>query len=143
MILRDIKIFSQNVQKSSLMVNTILKVKTDFDVIFIQELSWSTVCSISSSLNSEGESLVGIINHPNWLTFIRNLKTINDFSRVTIYVNIRLSFLCFSLYRNIINFKYILLASFFNNNNIFWLMNIYSDSSHSALKYIRDTKINI
>jgi len=38
MILRDIKIFSQNVWKSSLMVNTILKVKTDFDVIFIQEL---------------------------------------------------------------------------------------------------------
>ena len=34
----DIKRFSQNVWKSSLIVNTILKVKTDFDIIFIQEL---------------------------------------------------------------------------------------------------------
>jgi len=38
MILRDIKRFSQNVWKSSLVVNIILKVKTNFDIIFIQEL---------------------------------------------------------------------------------------------------------
>ena len=143
MILRDIKIFSQNVGKSSLVVNTILKVKTDFNIIFIQELPWSTVYSISSSTNSEGESLVGVINHLNWLTFIRNPETINNFSRVTIYINIRLSFLCFSLCRDIINFKDILLVLFFNNNNIFWLMNVYSDLSYSALKYLKDTEINI
>jgi len=118
MILKDIKIFSQNVQKSSLIVNTILEVKTDFDVIFIQELSWLTICSIPSSMNSEGESLVGVVNHPNWLIFIRNPETMNNFSRVTIYVNIRLSFLRFSLHRDVINFKDILLISFFNNNNI-------------------------
>ena len=120
------------------MVNTILKVKTDFDVIFIQEPSWSTICSISSSMNSEEESLVGVINHLNWLTFIRNLETMKNFSRVAIYVNIRLSFLCFSLRRDIINFKGLLLVSFFNNNNILWLMNVYSDSSHSALKYLKN-----
>ena len=28
-------------------------------------------------------------------------------------------------------------------NYNFWLMNIYSDSSHSALKYLRDTEANI
>ena len=120
------------------MVNTILKVKTDFDVIFIQEPSWSTICSISSSMNSEEESLVGVINHLNWLTFIRNLETMKNFSRVAIYVNIRLSVLCFSLRRDIINFKGLLLVSFFNNNNILWLMNVYSDSSHSALKYLKN-----
>jgi len=67
----------------------------------------------------------------------------NNFSRVAIYINIRLSFLRFSLYRDIINFKDILLVSFFNNNDIFWLMNIYSDLSHSALKYLKDTEVNI
>jgi len=102
-------------------VNTILEVKTDFDVIFIQELPWSTVCSIPSLTNSEGESLVGVTNHLDWLTFIRNPETMNDFSRVAIYINIRLSFLHFSLCRDIINFKDILLVSFFNNNNIFGL----------------------
>jgi len=64
----------------------------------------------------------------------------NNFSRVAIYVNIRLSSLRFSLFRDIINFQVILLVSFFNNNDIFWLMNIYSDSSHSALKYLKDTE---
>jgi len=94
-------------------------------------------------MNCEGESLVGVINHLNWLTFIKNPESINDFSRVTIYINIRLSSLHFSLCGDIINFKDILLISFFNNNNNFWLMNIYSDSSHSALKYLKDTEVNI
>ena len=125
------------------MIKTILKVKSNFDIIFIQELSWSTVCSILSSMNSEGESLVDVINHPNWLTFIRNSEIMNDFSRVANYINIRLSYLCFSLYRDVINFKDILLVLFFNNNNVFWLINVYSDSSHSALKYLKDTEINI
>jgi len=125
------------------MVNTILKVKTDFDIIFIQEPSWFIVYSVSSSMNSKGESLIGVINHLNWLTFIRNPETMNDFSRVTIYINIRLSFLCFSLCRNIINFKDILLVLFFNNNNIFWLINVYSDLFYLALKNLKDTKVNI
>ena len=119
MILKDIKIFSQNIWKSSLMVNTILKVKTDFNIIFIQKPSWSTVYSIPSSINSEGKLLVGVVNHLNWLTFIRNLETMNNLSRVTIYSNIRLSFLHFSFCRDIINFKNIFLVSFLNNNNIF------------------------
>jgi len=65
MILKDIKIFSQNVQKNSLMVNTILEVKSNFDIIFIQEPSWSIICSIPSLTNCEGDSLVSVVNHPN------------------------------------------------------------------------------
>ena len=33
--------------------------------------------------------------------------------------------------------------SFFNNNICFYILNIYSDSSHSALKYLKDTEVNI
>ena len=73
------------------MVNTILEVKSDFNIIFIQEPYWSTIHSILSSTNCKGESLVGVVNHLNWLTFIRNPESINDFSRVAIYINIRLS----------------------------------------------------
>ena len=39
MICKEIKIFSQNVQKNFLLINTILEVKTNFDIIFIQEPS--------------------------------------------------------------------------------------------------------
>jgi len=124
-------------------MNTILEVKANFNIVFIQELSWSTIHSIPSSRNCEEEFLVGIINHPNWLTFARSSEAKNDYLRVIIYVNIRLSSLCFSHCKDVIKHRDILLISFFNNNNIFWLMNVYPNSSHSALKYLKDTKVCI
>jgi len=60
--------------------------------------------------------------------------------RNIIYVNIRLSSLQFSLCKDIINYKDILLVSFFNSNDNFWIMNVYSDSSHSALKYLKNSE---
>ena len=39
MIFKDIKIFSQNVHKNSLLINTILEVNSSFNIIFIQEPS--------------------------------------------------------------------------------------------------------
>jgi len=102
-----------------------------------------TIRIISSPENCEGILLVDIQNHPNWLTFAREpCSTINS-PRIVIYINVRLSSFQFSLHKDIINHRDILLASFFNNNNIFWIMNVYSDLSHSALKYLMDTKMNI
>ena len=143
MIFKDIKLFSQNIQKNSLIIKTILEVKSDFNIIFIQELSWTTIHSISSSTNCEGNNMVGIVNYPNWLIFTKSSVNKDECSRMAVYVNIRLSSFCFSLHRDIIDHKDILLVSLFNNNDIFWLMNIYSNSSHSALKYLKDTEVNI
>jgi len=53
--------------------------------------TWTTIRSIPSSMNCEGILLVGIPNHPNWLIFAREPYLTNDFPRVIIYVNIRLS----------------------------------------------------
>ena len=39
MILKDLKIFLQNIQKNNFIINTILKINNNFDIIFIQELS--------------------------------------------------------------------------------------------------------
>jgi len=33
--------------------------------------------------------------------------------------------------------------SFFNNNICYYILNIYSDSSHTALKYLKNTEVNI
>jgi len=129
MILKDLKIFSQNVRKNNFLINTILEVNQSFDIIFIQELSWTTLRTIP--------------NHPNWLTFAKELCLSNNSPRVIIYINVRLSSFRFSLQKDIINHKDILLASFFNDNVIFWIMNIYSDFSHSALKYLKDTEVKI
>jgi len=71
------------------------------------------------------------------------LETESDYPRVVTYVNIRLISLCFTLCKDVINHRDILLIFFFNNDDVFWLMNVYSDSLHSALKYLKDTEVNI
>ena len=86
---------------------------------------------------------MGIVNHPNWLMFAREPVSLNDLPRVAIFINIRLLSLHFSLHKDIINHRDILLLSFFNNGDIFWIMNAYSDSSHSTIKYFKDMELNI
>ena len=143
MMLKNLKIFLQNVWKSNFLINTVLEVNQDFDIIFIQELSWTTLRSILSTMNPKDVSLLGVPNHPNWLTFAREPLSSNDFPRIITYINVRLSSLCFSFRKNIINYMDILLASFFNDNTIFWIMNIYSDSSYITLKYLKNTEVNL
>ena len=63
--------------------------------------------------------------------------------RVAIFINVRLTSFRFSFHKDIIDHKDILLASFFINSKLFWIMNVYSDSSHSTIKYLKDTEINI
>jgi len=38
-MIKNIKIFSQNVHKNKFLTNTVLEVQKEFDIIFIQELS--------------------------------------------------------------------------------------------------------
>jgi len=96
-IVENLRIFLQNVYKNSLLVNTLLETLTHFDIILIQEPLWSEICKIPSSLNCEGDPLMGSNHHPNWTTYARIPSNNKDFSRVLVYVNIRLSALCFLL----------------------------------------------
>jgi len=68
-----------------------------FNIVFIQEPSWSTICTIPSSTSCEGEELVGVLHHPNWLTFARFPVNQSDFLRVLTYINICTSRPCYSL----------------------------------------------
>lgn len=111
--------------------------------MFIQEPSWTTIQAIPSLKNREGDELVEVLNHSNWLMFTNNSSSTNNYPRIITYVNIRLSSFCFSLHKDIYNYRDILLISFFNKNNIFFLINIYSDSLQLALKYLKNTEVNI
>lgn len=51
--------------------------------------------------------------------------------------------LCFSLRKDIYNYRDINLISFVNSNLVFYLLNIYSDDYQSALKYLKDIKANL
>jgi len=105
MILNSIKIYSHNVYKNNFLINTILKTQYLFNVIFIQELSWSILRTIPSFTNYKGDKLVGVPNHPDCVTFSRSYTQPNDSSRVITYCNICLSSLRFSLRNNIYNIK--------------------------------------
>ena len=91
----------------------------------------------------KGETLIGITHYFNWLLFARISLERSDSSRVIAYINIRLSSFHFLLHKDIINHRNIILISFLNNHVYYYIMNIYSDSSHSALKYLKDIEVNI
>jgi len=143
MNLKSLKILLQNVHKNTLIIQTLLKTQKDYDIILIQEPPWSEIQKVLSPSNSEGDPLIGTSHHPNWIIFSRTPVDSNDSPRVISYVNIHLSPLRFLLRKDIINHKDINLISFFNNNMYFFILNIYSDSSHIVLKYLKNTEVNI
>ena len=97
MIVRNLKVFSQNIRKNSLIINTILETNNHFDIILIQEPPWFEIRKIPSTSNCDGDPLMDTCHHPNWIAFSRNPSNNNDFLRVITYINIRLSSLCFLL----------------------------------------------
>ena len=143
MILKSLKILSQNVWKNSIIVQTLLETQKDFDIILIQEPPWSEIRKVLSPSNSKGDPFISTSHHPNWIMFGRSPTDNNDSPRVVSYVNICLSPLHFLLRKDIINHRDINLLSFVNNNLFFFILNVYSDSSYSALKYLKDTEVNI
>ena len=143
MIIKNLKIYLQNVRKNSLIINTILETLPHSDIILIQEPPWSEIHKIPSSLNSEEDPLIGSVYHPNWISFARTPLVDKDSPRVISYINICLSSFRFLLCKDIINHRDINLISFSNNNVCYYILNIYSDSSHTTLKYLKDTEVNI
>ena len=86
---------------------------------------------------------MGTCHHPNWIVFARLPSNGNDSPRVISYINIHLKSLRFLLHKDIFDHRDINIISFTNNDICHYILNIYSDSSHSALKYLKNTKVNI
>ena len=143
MILQNLRIFSQNICKNHLIINTILETQTHFNIILIQEPPWSAIHKAPSILNSKGKDLIETVHHPNWLLFTSIPTNRSNSPRVSAYINICLPSLRFTLRSDIISHRDILLTSFFNDHVCYYIMNIYSDSSYMALKYLKDTEVNI
>ena len=59
------------------------------------------------------------------------------------FIHSRLSRLRFSLRRDVVDHCNILLLSFFNRGECYFLMNVYSDDCHSAVKFMLDQIIDI
>ena len=59
------------------------------------------------------------------------------------YINKQLIHLCFSLKKNVFNYRKINCIFFFNNCCIFFIINDYSNKHQTALKYLKDTEANL
>ena len=98
--------------KNNLIVKIILETQYLFNIIFIQEPSWTIICSIPSLKSKKEDELVRVLNYPNWITFSRNSLKENNSLRVIDYINIRLSSFHFSLYKDVFNYRDIFLFHF-------------------------------
>ena len=69
---------------------------------------------------------------------VQVLRDSEDVPRVIAFIYSRLSRLKFSLRRDVVDHHDILLLSFFNRGEYHFLMNVYSDDCHSAVKFMLD-----
>jgi len=143
MNLKNLCSFSQNIYKNRLLTEIILENEKEFDILFIQELPWYFIQNIPNSSNKEGNKIVGTSNHPIWIIFSRQLFNDNEHPKVITYINARLIQLCFVLRRDILNYRDISWVFFFNNGSILFMVNVYSDEHQLALKYFKNTKVDI
>ena len=95
MILKSLKIFSQNIHKNRLLTDTILENNKNFNISLTQEPLQLIVCSIPSFMSEEEENIIGAPNYPLWIMFAKPLHSDNKYLRVFTYIKIRLIKLCF------------------------------------------------
>jgi len=90
-VVDSFRIFSQNVNRNSLLLESILASSLDdFDIIFIQEPPWRLVRHAPSGSNPEGEPVIGTTIHPDWSLIVRKSDLRNegaDNPRVAVYVH--------------------------------------------------------
>src|SRR5215467_187757 len=124
--LKDICIFSQNVNKNYLHVDSLLEtLKNDFDMIFIQEPPRWVIRQAPSPSNPEGEDVIGAPKHPDWIYMVRPPQC-NLNPRVMAYVNTRLSKLWPSLRRDLVDHRDIMFVSLFSGPEVINLLNVYN-----------------
>ena len=67
-----IRIYSQNVQKNYVLVDSLLESQKDlYDILFIQEPPWNFIRFAPSTTASGGDEVVGAPIHPDWTQVVR------------------------------------------------------------------------
>ena len=139
-----LRIYSQNIRKNYALVDTFLESQKDhYDIFFVQEPPWNFIHYAPSTISLEGDKVVGAPIHPDWTQVVQVLRDSEDVPRVIAFIYSRLSRLKFSLRRDVVDHHDILLLSFFNRGEYHFLMNVYSDDRHSAVKFMLDQIIDI
>ena len=122
-----IRIYSQNVRKNYVLVDSLLESQKDlYDILFIQEPPWNFIQFAPSTTSPGGQEVVGALIYPEWTQVVQFPQDSKKMPRVICFIHSRLSRLHFSLRRNIVNYRNIQLLSFFNKGRCqFFFSSIY------------------
>ena len=144
MNIESLQIFSQNVRKNKTLTETILETeKNSTDIILIQEPPQYITKYVPSPHNADGDPVQGHLSHPEWTTYARPPNNQDDIPRVITYINKRLQNLQPMLRRDIIDHRDINLTSLTINHSCAFILNIYSNESHTAISFLRNHELNI
>jgi len=140
----ELRIYLQNVCKNYALVDTFLESqKNSYDIFFVQEPPWNFIQHTPSTSSLEGDKVVGAPIHPDWTQVVRLPRDSESPPWVMAFIHTCLSRLRFALRRDVIDHRDILLLFFFDRNECHFLINMYSDDHHSAVKFMLDQVIDI
>ncbi|KXN86539.1 hypothetical protein AN958_09949 [Leucoagaricus sp. SymC.cos] len=135
-VIGDVHIFLQNVNKNYEHVDYVLEaLKDNFDILFFQELPWRTIRQTVSMTSKEGDDIMGVPKHPDWLYMVRP-PTNGQNPHVMAYVHRCLTVLCPSMQRDILNHCNLFVLSLFMLCGMVNLLNIYSNDAHTAINLL-------
>jgi len=101
-----IRIYSQNVWKNYVLVNSFLESQKDvYDILFIQEPPWNFIRFAPSTSSPGGQKVVGAPIHPEWIQVVQFPQDSEQTPRVMCFIHSRLSRLHFALRRNIVDHR--------------------------------------
>ena len=67
----------------------------------------------------------------------------DDYARVATYINKHLSRMRFALQLDIVNYCNINILAFYNNQDVNFIINVYSDSNQTALQFLNRNIVNL
>ncbi len=129
---------SFNVAKNFLLVDSLLNLLVnEFDILFLQEPAWRTICMAPSTVSREGDEVVGAPRHPSWTMMVRPPPPGQN-PRVMAYISTRLANLRPAMRRDLVDHRDLLLVSLFGRGQTFNFLNVYNDAEGTALEFLEE-----
>jgi hypothetical protein len=135
-----LQIYCQNVgHKHNWTISLLERMKSQFDILFLQEPPWATVRYTTSLTEKDGVPVKGPPIHPDWISlYPKGFDPAEDRLRVLAYINRAIRSIKPKLCSNIVNHRDVMIVTVRGHLGPLHPMNTYSDENGSAIRYIED-----
>ena len=134
-VVNTLHIYCQNVgRKHNWTILLLDQLRTDFDILFLQEPPWATVHYTASLTERDGVPVKGPPIHPDWIAvYPKGFNPTEDRPRVLVYVNRAIRAVKPKLRSDIVNHRDVMIITVKGHLGPVHLMNAYSDENGSAI----------